>query len=345
MKIPSLFFRFVTVIAAAGLTAGLAAEPAGDYRLVRTLHPGGEGGWDYLTVDGAHQLLFVPRVTHTQVLDASSGAVVADIPGQKHNHGVAIVPSAGRGFISDGDDGAVVIFDLKTYQVLGKVKAEADADGIIYDAATNKVLLVSGDAGVLIPIAPDVDPKAGAADPEIDLGGKPEYLAVDGHGRAYVNLEDKDMVAVVDLKAAKVVAKWPTAPGGSPVGLAIDPANGRLFIGCRRPQKLIVMSTADGKILADLPIGSGVDATGFAGDAYASCGDGTLTVVREVQPGQFSAIQQLKTAVGARTLGLDPQSHTLYLATAEFEAPEAGKRRVAKPGTFKVLVVDASPGR
>ncbi len=340
-----MFFRLCPWVAGAGFAVGLAAQPPSAYRIVRTLHPGGEGGWDYLTVDAAHQLLFVPRVTHTQVLDASSGALVADILGQKHNHGVAIVPSAGRGFISDGDDGAVVIFDLKTYQLLGKVKAEADADGIIYDAATNKVLLVSGDAGVLIPIAPDVDPKTGSVDPEIDLGGKPEYLAVDGRGRAYVNLEDKDMVAVVDLKAAKVVAKWPTAPGGSPVGLAIDPANGRLFIGCRKPQQLIVMSTANGKILADLPIGSGVDATGFAGDAYASCGDGTLTVVREVQPGQFRAIEQLKTATGARTLGLDPQSHTLYLATAEFEAPAAGKRRVTKPGTFKVLVVDASPGR
>jgi DNA-binding beta-propeller fold protein YncE len=140
---------------------------------------------------------------------------IADIPGQKRNHGVALVPSVGRGFISDGNDASVVVFDLKTYQVLGKLKAEDDADGIIYDAASNKVLLVCGDAGVLIPISPDLDPVSGAAGSSIKLGGKPEFLATDGRGRAYINLVDKNQVAVVDLKTAAVVAHWSTAPGGS----------------------------------------------------------------------------------------------------------------------------------
>jgi hypothetical protein len=210
--------------------------------------------------------------------------------------------------------------------VLGKIKAEPDADGIIYDPASDKVLLVCGDAGVLIPISPGVDPQGGAADPEVDLGGKPEFLATDGAGRAFVNLTDKNLVAVLDTKTMKVIAKWPTAPGGAPVGLSIDPARGRLFIGCRKPQKLIVMSTQDGKILGDLPIGAGVDATGFAGDAFASCRDGTLTVARETAAGQFEVVQTVHTPIGARTLGLDPASRTLYLPTAQFGAAEANKR-------------------
>jgi DNA-binding beta-propeller fold protein YncE len=174
------------------------------------------------------------------------------------------------------------------------------------------------------------------------LGGKPEFLAVDGKGKAYVNLADKNLVAVVDTKTMKVLSRWPTAPGGEPVGLSIDPAKGYLFIGCRSPQKLIVMSTQEGQIVADLPIGPGVDATGFAGDAFASCRDGTLTVAREVTPGHFEVVQTVKTPVGARTLGLDPNTHTLYLPTAEFETTAANKRPAAKPGTFMVVVVDAS---
>ena len=237
----------------------------------------------------------------------------------------------------------MVIFDLKTYHVLGKITAEPDADGIIYDAASDKVLLVCGDAGVLIPISPAVDPEHGSADPEIDLGGKPEFLAVDGQGLAFVNLNDKDQVAVIDTRTMKIVAKWPTAPGGAPVGLSIDPTLHRLFIGCRKPQKLIVMSTQDGKILADLPIGPGVDATGFAGDAFASCRDGTLSVAREVTPGHFEIVQTVATPIGARTLGLDPQTRRLYLPTAEFGPAVPNKRPAAKPDTFMVVVVDASP--
>jgi hypothetical protein len=315
-----------------------------EYGVAQIFHAGGAGGWDYITADSKGHLLFVPRVTHTQVLDEATGSVVADIPGQKHNHGVAIAQRSGRGFISDGEDGTVVVFDLSTYKVLGSIKAEADADGIIYDPNSDKVLLVCGDAGVLVPISPDVDPRSGSADAEVDLGGKPEFLAVDGKGRAFVNLVDKNLVAVVDTKSMKVVAKWPTAPGGSPVGMSIDPEKGRLFVGCRNPQRLIVMSTDDGRILGDLPIGQGVDATAFDGDAFASCRDGTLTVARETAPGKFEVAQVVHTAMGARTMCVDRLSHTLYLPTAEFNPPVENKRPVPKPGTFMVVVVNANTG-
>ncbi len=330
----------LALIAATLLRAQMSAPAGGgaSYQVVQTFHVGGPGSWDYLTVDADHKLLFVPRSTHTMVLDAATGKTIADIPGQKRNHGVALVPAAGHGFISDGDDASVVIFDLKTYAVLGKIKAEKDADGIIYDSVSNKVLLVSGDGGVLIPISPDVDPASGSADPAIDLGGKPEFLAADGRGKAYINLVDKNQVAVVDTRTMKVLAHWPTTPGGSPVGMSMDRERRRLFIGCRNPKMLIVMSADDGKVIADLPIGAGVDATHFDGDAFASCSDGTLTVARETAPGKFEIVQTVTTAQGARTMGLDPKTHSLYLPTAEFE-PGAKGRPAPKPDTFKVVVV------
>jgi len=313
------------------------------YRVAQTFHVGGEGRWDYLTVDPEHKLLFVPRTTHTMVLDAHTGKVVADIPGQKRNHGVAIVPSAGRGFITDGEDVSVTVFDLKTYAVLGKVKAAEDADGVIYDPGSGKVLAVCGDAGVLIPISPDLDVRTGKADAPVELGGKPEFLAADGRGRAYINLVDKDQVAVVDTKTMKVLNKWPTGPGGSPVGMAMDVARRRLFIGCRKPQKLVVMDANDGKVIAALPIGAGVDATKFDGDAFASCADGTLTVARESAPDKFEVVQTVQTPRGARTMGLDPATHALYLPTAEFEPASEGQRRpTPKPGSFMIVVVSPS---
>jgi outer membrane protein assembly factor BamB len=276
------------------------------------------------------------------VLDAVTGKTVADIPGQQRNHGVAVVASVGRGFISDGGDGFITIFDLTTYQVLGKVKAAVDADCIIYDSVSHKVLVSCGNAGVLIPLSADVDPKTGKADPPVVLGGKPEFL-VAAEGKAYVNLVDKDQVAVVDTKTMKVIHNWPTAPGGSPVGMSMDVVHHRLFVGCRKPQKLIVMNSDDGKILADLPLGEGNDATQFDGDAFASCRDGTLAVARETSPGKFAIIQTVHTRLGARTMGINPKTHMIYLPTAEFgQQKDAKSRPIPKPDTFIVLVVGPS---
>jgi hypothetical protein len=172
------------------------------------------------------------------------------------------------------------------------------------------------------------------------LGGKPEFLASDGAGKVYINLEDKDQVAVVDIKERKVLAHWPVAPGGAPVGLSIDTAKKRLFVGCRKPQKLIVMSTDDGKVIADLPIGAGVDATKFDGhQAFASCRDGKLAVAAETSSGKFEIVQTVTTAVGAKTMDVDPEKHKIYLPTAEFEEAKPGTRPAPKPGTFMIVVV------
>lgn len=328
------------ILAAVAVLLICPAVHAQQWQVTHTLHIGGEGSWDYVTVDSQNHRLFVPRSTHTMVLD-EDGKTLGDIPGQKRNHGVAIVPSVNRGFITDGGGtGGIVIFDLKSYQVLGTIPTLPDSDGIIYDSHSNLVLAVSGDESTLMTLKPDVDPKSGSVE-KIALGGKPEFLSTDGSGKAYVNLEDKDTVAVVDLAKKSVVARWPVAPGGHPVGMSIDPADHTIFVGCRNPQRLVAIDTQTGKVTSDLPIGTGVDATLFAnGHAFASTGDGNLTVAG-ISSGKLTLQQTLKTATGARTMGIDTANRRIFLPTAEMDAPAtAGGRPRPKPGTFMILVAE-----
>jgi DNA-binding beta-propeller fold protein YncE len=331
-------FAVGVLVAMAAVASSARAEGVGQYAVTKTLKIGGPGSWDYVTVDSRGQRLYLTRTTHTMVLEAATGKVIADIPGQKRAHGVALVPQAGRGFITDGQDGSVTIFDLKTNEVLGKIAAADDADAIIYDPASNRVLVSCGDANVLVAIAPDVDPKSGKAE-QVQLGGKPEFLAADGSGKVFVNLVDK--AVVVDAKAMKLVTKWPVAPAAQPVGLAIDPEKHHLFVGCRSGN-LIVMSTSDGHVLANLPIGAANDACAFdpgTGNIFASCGDGTVTIAKESSADKFEIIQKLETRRGAKTMGLDPSTHTAYLPAVEYqEGQAAGQRPAAKPDTFMVLV-------
>lgn len=328
---------FAAVLLMAGALPGHAQAK---WAVTNTLHIGGEGGWDYALVDARNDRLFVTRTTHTQVIGITSGKVIADIPGQIHSHGTAIVPAANRGFITDGGgQGAIDIFDLTSYKLLGKIHTMPDSDGIIYDRFANLVLAVSGDEGKLMTFSPDIDAATGKFT-TIDLGGKPEFLAADRDGKAYVNIPGKNLVDVVDLKTGKVIARWPVAPGGENVGMAIDVRDHLLFLGCRNPQKLIVMSTENGKVLADLPIGMGNDAVQFAdGEAFASCGNGELVVASQ-KDGKWRVEQVVKTALGARTMGIDRRAHAIYLPAAQMEPPASGQRRPRmKPGTFMIVEV------
>ena len=326
------------LIVAASFTLSARAFAQGEWAVEKTFHVGGEGGFDYITVDAKSHRLYVPRSTHTMVIDADSGKTVADITGQKHNHGVALAPELGRGFISDGA-GSIVIFDLNSNAILGTVAAKDDADGIIYDKSTGLVLVACGDAGALVTLKADADPKTAAIDAPIELGGKPEYLAADGAGKVFVNLEDKNQVAVVDLKARKVLAHWPVAPGGSPVGLAIDTEKHRLFIGCRKPQKMLAMSTDDGRVVGDLPIAAGVDATRWDGHkAFASTREGKLSVAEE-KDGKWETVETVTTGLGTKTMDIDNAAHKIYLPTARFEEAKPGTRPAAKPETFMIVIV------
>jgi DNA-binding beta-propeller fold protein YncE len=335
-------FAIVGVALLAGVVLAADAGPPA-YKLTATFKVGGDGGWDYATLGPDGRVLYVTRSTHTMAVDVADGKIIADMGPQQRSHGVALVPEVKRGFISDGGAGTVQIFDMKTHAILGSVPAASDADGIIYDRASNRVLVMCGDAHELVAFAPDVNPSGGKAAATVDLGGAPEFAVADGKGKMFVNIADKDEVAVVDTRAMKVVARWPTAPGARPTGISMDRATRRLFIGCRN-QKLIVMDADSGKVVADFPIGAFVDATAFRdGLVFASCGDGTLTIIREVSADKFELAQVVKTELGARTMAVASTGAMIYLPTADLKfAPGSTPthpRPLPVPGTFRILVV------
>lgn len=328
---------FILTAFASAITA---AAPS--YHVARTFKLGGDGGWDYLSLDGATNRLFIGRDDRIMVVDPVSGKVLGEVPGFERAHGVAFDHAAGRGFATSGGDAKVVIFDLKTLKVLGRVPVDADDDAILFDAATQHVFTFNGDAHT----ASVVDPAAGKRIGTIALGAKPEFGVSDGQGKLYVNLESSSQVAEIDAASMKVLRKWSLAPCESPTGLAIDPVHHLLFSGCRN-QLMAVSDAAAGKLVARVPIGRGVDACRYdanTGLAFASTGDGAITVVHEDSPTEFRVVQTVATAAGARTMELDPSTHRLYTVTAQFGSRPAGQARRRRPpivpGSFELFVVE-----
>ncbi|MDB5289349.1 MAG: hypothetical protein JWL69_590 [Phycisphaerales bacterium] len=339
----ALFAAAAPVRAEAPAAAAPAAN-AGGYAVVKTLPVGGEGRWDYLVCDPETKLLYVSRQTHMQILKADTGELVADLKDTPGVHGVALVHELNRGFTSNGKGNSVTIFDLKSHAVLGTTPVGGNPDAILYDPGSKKLFTFNGkskDATVLDPAAePGAKPIA-----TIDLGDKPEFAQSDGQGHVYVNLEGKSSVVEIDTKAMKVTNTWKIEGGDGPSGLALDAAHHRLYIGCDN-EVMAVMDCQTGKTLATIPIGKDVDACGFdpgTGEAFASC-DGALTVARETAPGKFESVQTVTTRSGARTLALDPTTHTIYLPSAEMEEPKPGEKRpTAKAGSFMIVVVKHQP--
>ncbi|HEY2431657.1 MAG TPA: hypothetical protein VGI12_03215 [Vicinamibacterales bacterium] len=322
------------------LVLALAAVAAqGPYKITQTFPVGGDGGWDYIVPDPPSHRLFIGRSDRVMVVDQRDGKLLGEVTGIKGAHGTAIVASDGHGFATAGQGKAIVMFDLKTYKTLGTIPAAEDADAIIYDEASHRVFSFNGDAHSTTV----VDPKAGTLITNLDLGGKPEYGASAGDGRIYINLTDTGEVVEVDAKAAKVLRKWPTAPCKNPVSMAIDTKNHRLFSGCRSG----VMAVSDyqaGKVVATPAIGTGVDGAGYdptSGEAFASNGEGTLTVIHQDTPDTYSVTQTLTTQPGSRNMGLDPTTHQIFLAAANFgPAPASGRGRgPMQAGSFSLLVV------
>jgi len=326
-------------------TATLSAQtnsPSG-YHVIKKMVLGGEGGWDYLTVDAQSHRLYISRSTHVMVVDEDSGQAVGDIPGTNGVHGIALVPEFGRGFTSNGRDSSVTIFDLKTLKVLGQVTVGKNPDTIIYDPFSKRVFTMNGASHD----ATAIDAKTGTVVGTIPLDGRPEFAVSDEKGHIYVNLEDRSVVAELDPHGLKVGSRWPLAPGEEPTGIAIDRKHRRLFVGCAN-KLMVVMNADNGQVLKTLPIGSGVDATAYDAEqelAFSSNGEGTLTVIREESAENFSVVENVTTQRGARTMALDTKTHRIYLVTAEFgpaPAPTAERPRPRPsilPGTFTLLVV------
>jgi DNA-binding beta-propeller fold protein YncE len=320
------------------------AEPTSSgYRVQRTFEVGGEGGWDYLVVESARHRLFVSRSTHVMVIDTESGKVVGDIPGTDGVHGIALAPELGLGFTSNGKAGTATIFELATLAVTGTVKTGDDPDAILYDGSTRRVFTFNGRSHD----ATAIDAATGKVVGTLELGGRPEFAVADGAGKIFVDLQDKAEVVVLDAKKLELLARWPTAPGSEPSGLAYDAEHHRLFSACRS-RTVVLLDSESGRVLESLPIGAGVDGASFDAEralVFASNTDGTLSVIREESPTKFALLAGVATEPGARTLALDSVTHLLYLPTAKFESlpkPKPGERPPRPKtvdGTFKVLVV------
>lgn len=331
-------FAFVLLV----FTLAGADSASADYHLLKKVVLGGEGFWDYLTVDVPNRHVYISHGTHVMVVDADTFTVVGDIPDTKGVHGIAIADDLGRGFTSNGGANSVTIFDLKSFKVLGTVATGQNPDAIVYDPASHRVFTMNGRSGD----STVIDGATGTVAGTISLGGRPEFAAADGAGHVYANLEDKSMVVAIDSNSLKILNTWPLAPGESPSGMAIDIANRRLFSGCHN-KMMAIMDADTGKVIATPAIGQGVDANAFdpgTGLAFSSNGEGTLTVVHEDSPDKFTVVGNVSTQRGARTMALDARTHNIYLVTAEFgpaPAPTPGQRfsrPSVVPNTFTLLV-------
>jgi len=310
------------------------------YHIIKKIQLGGEGGWDYLTVDNAARRLYVSHSTHVVVVDLEADKVAGDIPNTPGVHGIAVAPELNRGFISNGQANTATIFDLKTLNVLGQVKTGTNPDAILYDPFSKRVFAYNGrsnDATVF-------DATTGEIAGTITLGGKPEFSRSDEKGKVYVNIEDKSEVVEIDSRNLVITRRFSIAPGESPTGMGLDSEHHRIFSGCGN-RVMTILDIEAGKVIATVPIGGGCDGVGFdpgTGLAFSSNGgDGTITVVRESSPGKFEVAETDSTQRGARTMTIDPKTHNVLLPAVQYApTPEGSRQRqTAVPNSFMILVV------
>ncbi len=326
------------------LSVLVALAAPGGYHITKEINLGGEGGWDYLTMDSAARRLYVSHATKVVVVDVDSGKVAGEIPDTPGVHGIAVAEKLNRGFVSNGRGNSVTIFDLKTLQTISQVKTGENPDAIQYEPASNRVFTFNGrskDSTVL-------DAKTGTVEKTIPLGGKPEFSAQDGKGKIYVNIEDTSEIVEIDAKAMSVVKRYKLTGCEEPSGLAMDLQKRLIFSVCGN--KVMAISSPDsGKVIATPPIGDGADGVAFdatRGLAFSSNGqDGNLTVVGEVS-GKWQVIETVPTKKSARTITIDPKTHLLYLPAAQYgpapatAAPGQKKGRPPiLPDSFELLVV------
>jgi YVTN family beta-propeller protein len=333
-----LFAGILMLIASLVLLAG----PSG-YHVAKKTVLGGDGSWDYLTIDSKTRRVYISRGTHVMVVDADSSAVVGDIPNTNGVHGIAIASDMDKGFVSDGRDNNVTIFDTKTLKVLGTTSTGKNPDAILYDPASKRVFTFNGGSND----STAIDAKTGTVAGTVPLGGRPEFAVADEKGHVFVNIEDKSEIVQFDSNKLAVENRWKIAPGEEPSGLAIDRKHHRLFSVCSN--KLMVVLNADnGSVVTTLSICASTDAAGYdpeTGYAFSSNGEGTLTVVHEDSPDKFSVVDTVPTQARARTMALDAKTHQVFTVTAEFGKPPAPTAQTPRPpapmvrGSFTLLVV------
>jgi YVTN family beta-propeller protein len=323
--------------------ARLADAGVVSYRIADQFPIGGDGKWDYPSVDSKAQRLYLSRDTHVVVVNTQTGRMVGDIADTPGVHGIALAPQLDRGYISLGKSDRVKVFDLKTLHVIATVEVGAKPDAILYEPQTRQVFAFNGHSNNTTVI----DAASNQAVATIALGGAPEFARADGAGHVYVNIESTNELVALDAKRHEVTGRWPLPGCDRPTGLALDPVHHRSFSVCGS-MTMSILDFATGRSVAIVPIGAGVDGAEFdaaSQNAFSANGEGTLTVVHEEDPEHFTVAQILSTARGARTIALDSSRHKLYLPTARFEqavAAQPGERNgTMVPGSFFVLVIDA----
>ena len=331
--------RIVILTLAVAVFAAVPAFAQKQFKVANRIKLGGEGGWDYLTYDQDGQRLFITRGSHVMVVDTNTLKMTADIADLSGIHGVALAPEFGRGFISNGGDNTVTIFDLKALKKLDSVKVGERPDAIVYEPFSKHVFTFNARGHDTTAI----DAASGKVIGSVPLGGKPEFAASDGKGKLYANIEDKSQIAELDVSKLSVLNTWPLAPCQEPSALAFDVAHHRLFAGCDNKMMAVVDSDS-GKVVTTVPIGEGVDAGAFnpgTQEVFMSCGEGVLTVIHEDSPDKYTVKQNVATVKGARTMALDPEHDVVYLVTAQREAtpPAPGQRPAMVPGSFELIVV------
>jgi YVTN family beta-propeller protein len=318
--------KFQTLLAVVILSLPLNAAPAqapanpSGYHLIDSLKLGGEGGWDIYGLDTAAKRLYISRGTRVQVVDCTKRALIGEIPNTNGVHGIAVVPFAQKGFTSNGKDSSVTVFDLKTLRQLAVIKLQASKpDAIIYEPTSKRVFVFNGGSNNAVAIDAVGDTVVGT----VPLEGKPEFAIDDGKGNVFVNVEDRSVVTEFDAKTLKVIHAWPLVPGKEPSGIAIDRVHRRIFSVCGN-NLMIVLDADSGKVVGQLPIGSGVDGAGFdpvTNFAFSSNGEGTLTVVHEESPVKFKVLENVITRKGARTMVVEEKTHRIYMVSAQFGPP------------------------
>ena len=342
MKKSTLVLSFLMLIS---IITTFAQVSHSGYKIANKIHLDGDGGWDYLTMDVATSRLYISHGTIVQILDVNEKKVVGTIPDTKGVHGIALASDLNKGFISNGKDTSVTIFDLKTIQVITKIKVTGNnPDAILYDPFSHRVFTFNGRSSN----STVIDAKSNKVIGTIVLPGKPEFSVTDGNGKIYVNIEDKSQVCWINPMTLIVEKTWSVAPGEEPSGLAIDIKDHRLFAVCGN-KLMIVLDADNGKVVSKLTIGDRVDGVSYdpaLKRIYSSNGEGTMTVVQEENKDTFKVLENFPTQKGAKTITINPKTHKLYLSTAEFDATPAATtenprpRPPVKPNTFIILEIE-----
>ncbi|MFY9844453.1 MAG: YncE family protein [Terriglobales bacterium] len=329
----------ISLILLAAMVALAAVGAYADYKVVKTWKIGGDGGWDYLTAESAGHRLFISRSTRVMVIDTQSGKTAGEVPDTAGVHGIALDYDIGRGFTSNGREDTVSVFDLKSLAVEKKIKVGSGPDAILYDPFSKRLFTFNGKGHDTTA----VDAAKGEVAGKLELGGKPEFAATDEKGTVFVNIEDTSELVAFDPQKLMVKSRWKLVDCEEPTGLSIDRKNRRLFAGCGGNKKMVVVDADSGKMVASLPIGEGCDATAFDADrglAFASAGDGTITVIKEDGPNKFSVAQTVTTQKSARTMAIDEKTHQLFTVAANVTGTRQDRK--IEPDSFVVLVVEAA---